>query len=154
VAWIPLACAAQALVDIAVADGSQMPSVLHLAHPKPAPWTSLLEVISGELGVQLVPYADWLSALEKSVKDTSRSEVQHMRENPALRLLAFFNAAAKVDTGKDHGREAMGLPLMDMSKAKEVSPRLQKLGPLGQEDVRRWLGFWKAAGLIHYNPQH
>ncbi|EIN05389.1 hypothetical protein PUNSTDRAFT_54805 [Punctularia strigosozonata HHB-11173 SS5] len=78
-----------------------------------------------------------------------------MRENPALRLLAFFKSAGRTigqNSGKDRGREAMALPMMDMSRAKEIAPSLGKLQPLGTEDVRHWLEYWKGVGLLPRSP--
>jgi hypothetical protein len=144
VAWIPLHVAADTILEMTVAAAA--PSVLHLAHPRPVPWLSVLSVVARELNVPLVSYADWLRALEESVKDPRKSEVDHMRANPALRLLPFFRG---VQTGRvPAGYEAMGLPLMDTRRAQEVVPGLRSIAPLGEADVLAWLEFWKTMHVL------
>ena len=38
--------------------------ILHLVHPRPIPWKSLITPIAQELKATLVPYVEWLTALE------------------------------------------------------------------------------------------
>jgi hypothetical protein len=120
--------------------------VLHLAHPQPVSWKSIISVAAKELGVPLVPYADWLRALEESLQDASKSQVEHMRANPALRLLPFYKKA-DAETKRD-GREAMGLPLMNTTRAQEVAPSLRELQPLREADVTSWMAFWKRTKVL------
>ncbi|EIN05406.1 acetyl-CoA synthetase-like protein [Punctularia strigosozonata HHB-11173 SS5] len=150
VAWIPLDAAAKAMLDFSLADAQTVPPVLHLAHPHPAPWSQIIGHAAKRLGVPLVSYADWVQALEADLKSASKSEVEHMRENPALRLLPFFQTVGKSPLiSEDHpGFEAMAITLMDMEKAKSVSPLLRTLPSLGPEDVDRWLAYWSRVGLL------
>jgi hypothetical protein len=138
------------MLEFSLADASNVPPVMHLAHPNPTPWSSVVGHAAKQLGVPLVPYGDWLQALEVDIKDGSKTEVQHMRENPALRLLGFFREISTIpfiSEGRP-GYEAMGVTMMDMEKAKSVAPSLRSLAPLDCEDMDRWLGYWRRVGLL------
>jgi hypothetical protein len=134
--------AAAALVEITLAPSA--PGVLHLAHPHPVSWSSIITVVARELRVPLVSYPEWLQALEDSLKDQSKSEVDHMRANPALRLLSFFKSIQGGDALA--GREAMNLPLMDTTRTQGLVPLLRELPPLCEADVMGWMAFWKKMG--------
>jgi hypothetical protein len=142
---IPVQDAAAAVVEMALAPSA--PAVLHLEHPHPTRWTTIMSAAAEYLGVTLVPYAQWLQALEHSLKDGSKSEVEHLRTNPALRLLPFFRGALHAAPPSE-GRAAMGLPRMDMTKAKEVCATLAPLRVLGAADVASWLDHWKRVGAL------
>jgi hypothetical protein len=136
-----LDAAAASLVEMTLAP--KVPGTLHLAHPRPVSWASVLAVVARELGLLLVSYDEWLRRLEASVKDPVRSEVEHMRTNPALRLLPFFRSARA-----GPGREAMGLPLLDTRLAQEAAPALRAVLPLGEADVQNWLQFWRSINVL------
>ena len=80
-------------------------SHLHLVHPRPVPFRTLVAPIAAALAVPLVPYAAWLRALEASLAPQaadadSEHEVDAMRANPALRLLDFFRAQTAEAEGR------------------------------------------------------
>lgn len=138
--WIPSYEAAKALTEMRDAEYP----VLHLAHPRPVSWSSLIGPIAQSLGVPLVSYPQWLSALESSLLDTSISEVQHMHRNPALRLLKFFQT---VELDKD--KEPLGVSGLATDKAIQVSPTLNSgLKELGGEDVNKWMEGWRRTAFI------
>ncbi|PCH42369.1 acetyl-CoA synthetase-like protein [Wolfiporia cocos MD-104 SS10] len=76
VPWIPLDIAAAALVDFRKA--SNPTHTVHLAHPRPVSWDLLAEAVAAEFSVPLVPYAEWLSRLEKA---SPRSNHSHSPDN-------------------------------------------------------------------------
>ena len=132
VTWIPCDDAALALVQMR----SSNEPILHLAHPQPISWARFLQPIAQDLQASLVPYADWISALEK------HAGVENMRDIPALRLLGFFQS---VDI--DAGREPLGNVPLDTRKAVQAAPAL-KLPELNAEHAERWLKAWKETGFI------
>ena len=91
----------------------------------------------------LVPYADWLSALESSVEQGSAQEVEAMRLNPALRLLPFYKAQS---TAMTPDREAMGLVFISTDKTVQVSESLPRLD---EERANMRLAAWKTSWLTH-----
>jgi hypothetical protein len=129
-----------------MAMAEDMPSVVHLAHPQPVAWRTLVGAAATTLGVTLVPYPDWIAKLEGSLLDTTLSEVAHMRAIPALRLLPFFRAVSVACASP--GRDAIGLAQLDLSNAMVVAPALRQLKPLGEQDVARWLNYWKSITVL------
>ena len=141
--WFPAYEAARAFTEM---RHSSEP-IVHLVHPRPVSWSTILEPIAKELNVPLVPYAKWLSALEGSVEQGSAEEVEAMRLNPALRLLEFYKAQATTMTPD---REAMGLVFISTDKAVQVSESLARLPQLDGERARMWLAAWKKSGFLSY----
>nr|VWP00550.1 N/A [Ganoderma boninense] len=118
--------------------------ILHLVHPHPVSWHDLITPIAEELGVQLVPYATWLAALERSAEG---SEGDAARENPALRLLDFFRSFAQ-----GNEKPPLGLWQLATSKAVDVSETLANMPQLGEADVRRWVAGWRKSGFLNASP--
>ena len=93
----------------------------------------------------LVPYTQWLSALENSVEQGSSQEVEAMRLNPALRLLPFYKAQS---TAMTPDREAMGLVFISTDKAVQVSESLAGMPQLDGERAKMWLAAWRKSGFL------
>ena len=138
--------------------------MLHLAHPRPVPWRTIISPLSTALSLPIVPYAEWCSLLEASSPHHNHdhhinsngnadadSEVELMRQNPALKILEFFlDARAKMSLPKNGSPEAMGLPMLDVAHALEAAPSLREetLPQLSADDVERWIGYWRRVGAI------
>jgi hypothetical protein len=118
--------------------------ILHLVHPRPVSWTSLISPIAQAIGVPLVSFPEWLAALNQSMDDTSISGVEHMRRNPALRLIDFFRHA-----DLDEDREPLGVARLDTKLAVKVSNTLNfSMNVLGDKDADRWVEAWRRSGFI------
>ena len=78
--WLPAYEAAKALVEV---RNSSEP-VLHLVHPRPQPWHTVIIPLAMELDVPLVPYSTWVAALQDDAEDTSLPRAEHIKRNPAL----------------------------------------------------------------------
>ena len=116
--------------------------VLHLARPTPVPWNTVLEPITTELGVELVPYAAWLAALQNQLAAEDVTGVDKMRENPALRLLDHF-----ITVDFSSGREPLGGARMEVVKLLKEVPDLS-LPDITAGSVRRWLEAWRDCGFL------
>ncbi|CAL1709825.1 unnamed protein product [Somion occarium] len=138
VSWLPLHNAGEATAQM---RHSPYPT-LHLVNPKLNPWRTFLEPIANELGVPLVPYNTWLSKLEDSLKDPSLSEVEHLKRNPALRLLEMFKHA---DLSEDI--EPPGLIRLATVKSTEVAPSLNH-ADMSRETAKGWVVAWRASGFL------
>lgn len=105
-----------------------------MTHPKPVAWNALFKYISATLGVELVPYSDWLSRLQAS--ETHKA----VGQNPALRLLDFYKSVPT----ESKSTEAAGLPILATDAARKVSHTLgdENLRPVGPEDAKKWLDYW------------
>ncbi|TFK82377.1 acetyl-CoA synthetase-like protein [Polyporus arcularius HHB13444] len=119
--------------------------ILHLVHPRPVSWHTLIAAIAEELGVPLVPYASWLAALEKSAGELSgERDIDAMRDNPALRLLDFFRYRAEAR----EGREPLGIARLSTENAVAVSETLANMPEISEADARRWVAAWRASGFL------
>ncbi|KAA1475309.1 acetyl-CoA synthetase-like protein [Dentipellis sp. KUC8613] len=117
---------------------------LHIAHPRAVPFTSLITPIAKELGVPLVPYEEWVKALEDSMNDTSVSLVDQMLRNPALRLIDFYRA---VRVGPNW--EPVGVARLGTENAVKVSETLREgAAPLGEENAHKWLAAWRKTRFL------
>ena len=114
--------------------------VLHLAHPRPVAWNTILSTVSHALDLPLVPYSEWIQTLKKSREGLSaQQETDAYQANPALKLLDFFTSANVNALG-----EALGVPNMDLTKAVKAAPALSEdnLPQLNEVNVSRWLAYW------------
>ena len=70
---------------------------LHLVHPRPIQWESVISAVQKDLNLPLVPYGQWLASLERVKADPgSQDENELITRYPALKILEFF-----ADAGKD-----------------------------------------------------
>ncbi|TFK37077.1 hypothetical protein BDQ12DRAFT_608601 [Crucibulum laeve] len=143
ISWIPGHIAAEALVEMRQSDSP----VLHLVHPNPTSWTSILSHVSSTLEVPLVPYSTWLSVLE-AADLSSVSGVDPAEENPALRILDFYRSADKPLPSDD--AEAFGFPRLSTTLAVQNAASLQQctMHQLGCDDVHRWISYWNSVEFL------
>ncbi|KAI0045616.1 acetyl-CoA synthetase-like protein [Auriscalpium vulgare] len=146
VSWITAPDAASAIIEMSKSDADS-PRTLHLVHPRGVPFSSLISPLSSALGVPLVPYNQWLAALERSSPsaDAPIAEVEHtQRENPAIALLDFFRSAR---VGPHW--EPLGVARLSTDRAVLVSDTLRvRAEPLGEQNARQWLRAWQASGFL------
>lgn len=132
--------------DTLSATNTATATVMHLAHPHPIAWGTLFRQAAHALDVPLVPYSEWVDRLTKSAEGLdTEAAVQLTEKNPALRILDFFQACS-VFTDTEEGREAMGLRRLALDRACGASATLAGLKgtPLGEQDVRSWIAYWRA----------
>ncbi|KAI0822423.1 acetyl-CoA synthetase-like protein [Trametes gibbosa] len=141
VAWIPGYEGAKAFTELRRSPDA----FAHLVHPRPVPWHTIIKPLAEELGVPLVSYDVWLSALQKSVSGGDTTEVDLMKANPALRLLSFY-ANANSTPAPDH--EPLGLVYLSTEKSTAVSAALAGLPQLDADRAKGWLAAWKSAGFL------
>ncbi|KIJ41538.1 hypothetical protein M422DRAFT_105007, partial [Sphaerobolus stellatus SS14] len=141
-AWIPAHNTAAAIIDM---QGTPR-HTLHLIHPHPVEWSTIMGQITNILQVSLVPYVEWFARLDhasRHVDDDKKSKCQK-EGHAALKLIEFYKLGLKNDT---RNAESMGLmPSVVADKALKASKTLQdgELLPfIGQEDVRRWIDYWR-----------
>lgn len=127
--------AASALLEM---SGSEE-SVLHIVHPKTVEWRFLVDSISSILSLEVIPYAAWIAKMQEHVRtrvDTLEgSSKEQLEEIPGLSLLDFFSSL---------GDE----PVLETTKAVQVSSSLNSAERLQASDVEKWINYWKKCGLI------
>ncbi|THH09230.1 hypothetical protein EW145_g2182 [Phellinidium pouzarii] len=149
VSWITANDAAGAIVDATHADTER---ILHLVHPRPVPWSLVIAAFAKELGLSTVSYGDWMAALESAhanlydgTPDAHKVE-EVLRGNPALRLMAFFSAALKMEGNENV--EPLGIPRLRNEKAVASSTTLKEARSIGDDNVQRWIASWRKTGFI------
>ena len=143
VSWFPAYEAAKAFTEM---RNSPEP-ILHLVHPHPVSWSTLITPIAKQLDAQLVSYDEWLAALEASVETGTGSadELEAMAENPALRILPFFRYHKGTNT---LGREALGFVALSTEKATRVSGTLATLPQLDAGRTVSWVERWRKTKFL------
>ncbi|OSC98631.1 acetyl-CoA synthetase-like protein [Trametes coccinea BRFM310] len=139
ITWVPAYEAAKAYTEM---RNSTEP-ILHLVHPKPVPWHTIVSAIAKQLEVPLVPLTDWIAKLEKSIGGDSNADVELLQRNPALSLLSFFKHMAP-----SRDQEPMVGVYLSTTKSTAASETLANLPELGHERVGRWLAAWKGIGFL------
>lgn len=128
------------LTASAIAEMRNSPEdTLHLVHPKPASWNSIFEYIATTLNVPMLSYSEWFSRLEAA---------EAVESNLTLPLFDFY----KTINQAYEGPEVAGFPTLSMDAAKRVCPMLadENLKPVGPEDAKRWLSYWKSIGVLKF----
>jgi hypothetical protein len=120
---------------------------LHIVHPRGVPFNTLIASAASSLNVPLVPYSEWISKLSEEHKTQSYSETnleKAQATNPALRLFGFYQSAR---IGPEW--EPLGVARLETRRAVRVSNVLAEgARPLDEENVRKWLGSWRASGFL------
>jgi hypothetical protein len=147
VAWITAPDAAAALLEMSRIDPAPDAHTLHIVHPRGVPFNTLIGSAASSLNVPLVPYPEWFSKLSEEHKTQSYSETnleKAQATNPALRLFGFFQSAR---IGPEW--EPLSVARLETKRAVRVSNVLaERVKPLNEENVRKWLGSWRASGFL------
>jgi thioester reductase-like protein len=147
VAWITAPDAAAALLEMSGIDPESDAHTLHIVHPRGVPFNTLIASAASSLNVPLVPYSEWFSKLSEEHKTQSYSETnleKAQATNPALRLFGFFQSAR---IGPEW--EPLSVARLETKRAVRVSNVLaESVKPLDEENVRKWLGSWRASGFL------
>lgn len=147
VAWITAPDAAAAMIEMSRVNPAPGAHTLHIVHPRGVPFNTLIASAASSLNVPLVPYTEWLSKLSEEYKTQSYSDTnleKAQSTNPALRLFGFFQSAR---IGPEW--EPLSVARLDTTRAVRVSSVLAEgAKPLSEENVRKWLGAWRASGFL------
>jgi hypothetical protein len=127
--------------------------MLHLVHPNPVPWDAVFRRIASTLNVDLVPYSDWLARLESNRLEFEREAMTKLggggstRRPNAFTLLDMFYKPVVIRS--DLRTEAF-LPKVSTEIAQRVVPSFGSMRQLNDDDVDKWLTYWKSTGLIEF----
>lgn len=136
--WIPVNILADVVVELVqcgvLDQGSQ---VYNLVNPLTSTWDELKTVVHRGLAgtdgaqIKMVDYQEWVLGLENVASEYMTE--QDIRDNPAVKLLEFFQAVETNKTSDD------GLTI-STEKAKQYSSILRACGPVTEE----WMSLWVA----------
>lgn len=92
------------------------------------------------LGVPLIPFAQWISQLEKS---------EATGDSPALRLLDHYRRVGELE---DPRLEAAGMVKFATDISRKESSVLgdPNMRRVDVGEVQKWLDWWKSAGLLSF----
>ncbi|KAJ6465896.1 putative polyketide synthase [Mycena vitilis] len=142
VSWIPVKEAAAAISDMQDA----MNDTIHLIHPRPTIWTSVMRPLASLIGVPLVPYAEWFARLQSTAQFVPQSGKKKDTGAAALKLLDFFHGGVE----RAPNMESMGLiPRVAGDKGTRNSTTLKESSSsLGRADVEKWVRYWRQVGFL------
>ncbi|TFK81602.1 acetyl-CoA synthetase-like protein [Polyporus arcularius HHB13444] len=123
VSFIPSYPAARALVQM---RNSTSP-ILHLVHPRPVSWHTLIAPIAEELRVPLVSYSTWFAALERS---------------------AAASEGSAADAERSPEKEPLGAVRLSTENAERASDELARLPPLREDISMSWVKAWRKSGFL------
>ncbi|KAJ7715960.1 acetyl-CoA synthetase-like protein [Mycena metata] len=130
VAWLPPEAIAQAIIDVGVLGAGKPPFAINLVHPRPIAWDEVISSMAGTAHLPLVPFAEWVQQLQDRSLGSTAKDIEDI---PAIKLLAFFKTmvggAANVE--------------FSTTKARATSESMRLLKPLSEEDVQRWMQYWR-----------
>ncbi|THU95611.1 hypothetical protein K435DRAFT_859397 [Dendrothele bispora CBS 962.96] len=159
--WLPVSMAASAIVDMyATTKG-----MVHLVHPRPVSWRSLMKEIAQDMNVPLVPYSEWFNRLEveassaatvsTSVPDSASALVSTSLspygKNTAISLVDYYRLGTRPSSEFRAPTESMHLePDVSILKATLASQTLANpdIVGLGRGDVEYWLEGWRKEGFL------
>ncbi|KAK2879437.1 putative NRPS-like protein biosynthetic cluster [Arthroderma sp. PD_2] len=130
--WLPVDLLATTISDILFASGN-MQLVYHLENPVRQSWHKVLVTLAAGLNLgkdDRLTFVDWITAVA-SASDEG---------NPAKKLVDFFV--------EDFERMSRGDLILTTEFSRKCSPTLQGMGPVPEDAILRYLGYWRSIGLI------
>ncbi|KAE9398018.1 acetyl-CoA synthetase-like protein [Gymnopus androsaceus JB14] len=130
---------------------------VNVVHPKPVSWTSVVESIRNTLiqekhlssdSLPLVPYHEWVDAVERRARHPTDKDTQNI---PAVKLLDFYRLQSNVDDAlRSSGQstfESAGLTPLQTTNVERLSESMRALQPLDDTIVQKWVRYWIDAGF-------
>lgn len=115
-------------------------NVIHLVHPKPVNWNSIMGTAASYLNIPTVPYLEWLTRLKLAADNQSSTF-------PACVLIDFFNQSNQ-NLRKLEFSESMGLlPCVEMNVMK-LSTLYEDSAEISPTDVISWIQCWEKCGFL------
>ncbi|THU99130.1 acetyl-CoA synthetase-like protein [Dendrothele bispora CBS 962.96] len=140
ISWLPINLAARAITELR----NSKSQYVNLVNPHPIPVSVVLQPIASLVGAELVPYSQWVGALNESSTD-----VPDLAINPALALLEFFQSHAGSADKAD--AEVFGAVPLSSRHAAEGSEALRNLSrqQIDSKDAERWVAYWRKIGFLN-----
>ncbi|KAL6304755.1 hypothetical protein BKA93DRAFT_261672 [Sparassis latifolia] len=156
ISWLSMDLAAAAIVDMR----DTMGETLHLVHPRPVTWDTIMKPIASVLAVPLVPYREWFARLQSSVLDTASASNNSKAGDrvsgstiDALKLMDMYRLGMKnLNPHRRTSTESMGLlPKVASQKAFHASATLMDerlCPPLCPGDANKWVHYWQSINFL------
>ncbi|TFY63083.1 hypothetical protein EVJ58_g3467 [Rhodofomes roseus] len=148
VSWVPMDAVARVVVDVVL--GREAPELINVVHPRPVEWSAVFGAMQAELSLEYLRVASGEDRTFTSVMSAPYVLIPSCQ--PGIKLLDYYrtviHAEAQAKRDGVDGCEAGGLPFFETSKACSVSKTLAELPPLGAQDARAWVIYWKSIGFL------
>lgn len=144
--WVPIDTLAEVLVELALSPTAAFAEtqVFHPLNPHPTSWDAIRPSIVDELSslsgkpIETISLAAWLQRVRKSSESAGntakeRDLDQHLKLNPALKLLDFYE---DVLASQERGNVLL------IDEAEKQSATLAALSGVKEEWVRKWVREW------------
>jgi hypothetical protein len=151
--WVPVDLAAKIIVElsmVAIAGGTSTPlpkrgdkaapAFFHVVNPHQSDWKSLTPTILQHMPeeTRTVPFIEWVDLLKQSEKAGQGFQGVDEGENPAAKLIDFFDNLQDRAKRFPKARTA----LLETVKMQRASPTMAELEPVGSEWMELWLRQW------------
>jgi hypothetical protein len=134
--------------ELALRPDAEMHSVHHVAHPVPTTWNTIISELAhlikkDENHAEEIPLRNWIERLRELMEYP-----ESIRRTPAIKLLDFYEAGLAAMNGQVEFIEAMGIPRLDTGRTASRSNALKSVPSLSNDDVAKWLAYWKAHSIL------
>ncbi|KAG1746898.1 hypothetical protein EDB19DRAFT_1905722 [Suillus lakei] len=144
--WVPPQLAARAMIELIESDEP----IVHLMHTQPISFADILQVAQEMLHLPVVSQGEWLRRLESYAANNTSPESR--RRAPAVRMLPFFRQHMASEK-QDGPYEAIGMPRVATERLKNEALCMVSPPPLSEEDVRRWIRYWRDTGFLAHKSR-
>ncbi|KAI5884830.1 NAD(P)-binding protein [Schizophyllum commune H4-8] len=140
VAWLPMDVVAKITVDL-VFSKMPLPPSLGIAHPRPIPWSQMINYVQLSLkrvthrNLRIISFHEWMIRLEAAALQSSVDA----RDSRDTNLFWFFR---QVCTGEAFLRR------FATANAESLSETLRNTRTLKQRDADAWVDYWAQRGLF------
>ncbi|CAE6436771.1 unnamed protein product [Rhizoctonia solani] len=159
ISWLPLDVAANSIIDICVARGVKLASVVHAAHPSPVAWMDIMTMLSSTIAsrigseVPIIRFDDWNKRVTEAAGSFEGPENERLARFPSTKMQSTVDGMVQADnelrTREDASNaECGGTVRLDISRAEAISESLRLAPELGMEYVRKWVEYWECKGLF------
>ena len=132
---------------MAAVRGSEKYTIFHLRHPRPMPFSLIMECFSRILNIPVVPYTQWLSIFDRALAGWDLERVHNF--SSILGIVAFLRSHRMGDVRPASENGGLSV-LMGMEESCRRCLPLQRASVVDfeEDEVRRWVQYWKEVGAI------
>lgn len=109
--------------------------VYHLENATRQGWQETVTALANELGTEggsVVPLQDWLELVDSGPEAEAG--------NPAKSLVEFLR--------RDFAKMSCGDLVLDTTVARNCSPTLRKMGPVGADTLKAYVAYWRSIKVL------
>lgn len=158
--WVPVDTAARVIAEIAAlrteqeVSGStrfnrrkgEQPQFYHIVNPRTSQWTDLVPAMRERMpeDVKVITFVDWVDLLKSHVNETGGLQKVMEGQNPAGKLIDFFDNLQDRAIRFPHARSAQ----LETVQTLKVSPTLRDLAAVNPEWIDLWMRQWNWDGTV------